>query len=51
MKKFFKKLANRWMIRLCGHIPFPDLHEYKVESKGVDLICFYLHNVNPINTF
>ncbi len=51
MKKLFKRVANKIMIRIWGHIPFPDVHEYKAEPKNVDLICFYLHNVNPINNF
>lgn len=51
MKKLLKKLANKVMIRLIGHIPFPEVHDYKIVEKEIDLIAFYLGNVNPVNNW
>lgn len=50
MKKI-KKIINKIMIRVFGHIPFPKEHEYKKVEFNNSIFSFYVKNLNCENNF
>jgi len=49
MKRRLKKLANRIMVRICWHVPYPEVYEYA--EKKIDfwnIISFQIKKTSEI---